>query len=161
MRVVVVGSGIAGAAAAYESARAGVEVVLVDSPAPGRATSAGAGIICPWSSRVDDPDWLRIATAGAEHYPELVAALAADGETDLGYRRVGALRLVSRAEADEAVEHVARRAAGSEVAGAVELVDARRAQEMFPPLRHDGPAVHIPGAARVDGRAVRDALRRA
>ncbi|MFD4977829.1 FAD-dependent oxidoreductase [Streptomyces sp. NPDC058424] len=56
MRVVVVGSGIAGAAAGYELARAGVDVVLVDSLPPGRATSAGAGIICPWSSQVDDPD---------------------------------------------------------------------------------------------------------
>ncbi|MGW5644814.1 NAD(P)/FAD-dependent oxidoreductase [Saccharopolyspora sp. NPDC003752] len=161
MRVVVVGSGIAGAAAGYELARAGVEVVLVDSPAPGRATSAGAGIICPWSSKVDDPDWYRISVAGAEHYPELLSALAADGETELGYRRVGSLRLVSEDESEEAFQRVAERAAESPMAGEVELISGRRAGELFPPLEHDGKAIHIPGAARLDGRLVRDAMRRA
>ena len=33
---------------------AGAEVVLVDAAKPGRATAAGAGIICPWSARVAD-----------------------------------------------------------------------------------------------------------
>ncbi|MFH8985455.1 NAD(P)/FAD-dependent oxidoreductase [Streptomyces varsoviensis] len=161
MRVVIVGSGIVGAAAGYELTRAGADVVLVDSTAPGRATSAGAGIVCPWSSRVEDPDWHRIAVAGAEHYPELLASLAADGETEFGYRRVGALRLVTEAEAEDALRLVAERAAKSPMAGDAELVSARRARELFPPLAHDGPAVHLPGAARLDGRAVRDALRRA
>ena len=161
MRVVVVGSGIVGAAAGYELARAGVDVVLVDSLTPGSATSAGAGIICPWSSQVDDPDWYRLAVAGAEHYQELLPELAADGETDFGYRRVGSLRLVSDADSEEALQRVAERAAKSSLAGEVELISARRAGELFPPLEHDGPAIHIPGAARLDGRSVRDAMRRA
>ncbi|MER5390551.1 FAD-dependent oxidoreductase [Saccharopolyspora sp. NPDC002686] len=161
MRVVVVGSGIVGAAAGYELARAGVDVVLVDSSNPGRATSAGAGIICPWSSRVDDPEWYRFAIAGAEYYQELLAALEADGETELGYRRVGSLRLVAADESEEAFRLVAERAAKSPMAGEVELISASRARELFPPLEHDGPAIHIPGAARLDGRSVRDAMRRA
>ncbi|ONF72205.1 NAD(P)/FAD-dependent oxidoreductase [Amycolatopsis keratiniphila] len=161
MRVVVVGGGIVGAAAGYELARAGVDVVLVDSSAPGRATSAGAGIICPWSSKVDDPDWYRIAVAGAEYYEGLRSALAEDGETELGYRRVGSLSLVTEAESEEALRRVAARAEESPLAGEVELIDARRAREFFPPLAHDGPAIHIPGAARLDGRSVRDAMRRA
>ncbi|GAA0528635.1 oxidoreductase [Saccharopolyspora subtropica] len=161
MRVVVVGSGIAGAAASYELARARVDVVLVDSLTPGRATSAGAGIVCPWSSRVDDPDWYRIAVAGAEYYQELLAALTADGETELGYRRVGSLRLVSDVEAEDALRRVAARAAQSPMAGEVELISAGRARELFPPLEHNGPAIHISGAARLDGRLVRDAMRRA
>ncbi|MDI3405132.1 NAD(P)/FAD-dependent oxidoreductase [Streptomyces cavernicola] len=162
MRVVVVGSGIVGAAAGYALARAGVDVVLVDSGAPGRATSAGAGIVCPWSSRTDDdPDWYRIAVAGAEHYPELLAQLAADGETELGHRRVGALCLVTEADAEQRLHTVAERAAKSPAAGEVELIDGRRARELFPPLGHEGPAMRIPGAARLDGRAVRDAMLRA
>ncbi|WP_306317595.1 MULTISPECIES: FAD-binding oxidoreductase [unclassified Streptomyces] len=161
MRTVVVGAGIAGAAAGYELARNGVDVTLVDPRTPGRATSAGAGIICPWSSRVEDPDWYRFARAGAEHYEELRAALAADGETELGYRRVGSLRLTTEDEADDVLRYVSGRAAESPLAGDVELVDARRARELFPPLGHEGPAVHIPGAARLDGRLVRDAMCRA
>ncbi|GAA1031549.1 MULTISPECIES: NAD(P)/FAD-dependent oxidoreductase [Amycolatopsis] len=161
MRVVVVGGGIVGAAAGYELVRAGVDTVLVDGAASGRATSAGAGIICPWSSAVDDPDWYRMAAGGAEHYEGLRAALAEDGETELGYRRVGSLRLVSEDEAAQAFQRVADRAREAPLAGDVELIDARQAQELFPPLAHDGPAIHIPGAARLDGRLVRDAMRRA
>lgn len=161
MRTVIVGSGIAGAAAGYELARNGVDVTLVDSRIEGRATSAGAGIICPWSSRVDDPDWYRFAVAGAEYYEELRAGLAADGETDLGYRKVGSLRLTTEGEAEDVLRRVSERAATSPLAGDVELVDARRARELFPPLGHEGPALHIPGAARLDGRLVRDAMCRA
>ncbi|MFJ8931253.1 NAD(P)/FAD-dependent oxidoreductase [Streptomyces sp. NPDC102364] len=161
MRTVIVGSGIAGAAAGYELARNGVDVTLVDSRIEGRATSSGAGIICPWSSRVEDPDWYRFAVAGAEYYEELRAALAADGETDLGYRKVGSLRLTTEGEAEDVLRRVSERAATSPLAGDVELVDARRARELFPPLGHEGPAVHIPGAARLDGRLVRDAMCRA
>ncbi len=158
MQVVVVGSGIVGAAADYEPVRTGVDVVLVDSLTPGRATSAGAGIACPWSSRVDDPDWYRIAVAGAAHYQEPPAALATGGETGFGCRRVGSLRLVSEAESEEALRRVAGRAVESPMADEVELISARRARGLFPPLERDGPAIHIPGAARLDGRSVRDAM---
>lgn len=41
--VVVVGGGVIGAAAAYYTARQGLQVTLVDMPKPGRATSASAG----------------------------------------------------------------------------------------------------------------------
>ncbi|HXM25120.1 MAG TPA: FAD-dependent oxidoreductase [Chthoniobacterales bacterium] len=48
MRIVVLGAGIVGASAAYHLTRLGAEVYLIDRDAPGRATFAGAGIICPW-----------------------------------------------------------------------------------------------------------------
>jgi D-amino-acid dehydrogenase len=47
------------------------------------------------------------------------------------------------------------------VAGEVSLLSGADARDLFPPLRADMPAVHIAGAARVDGRRLRDALRRA
>lgn len=166
MRIVVVGSGVAGAAAAYEAARRGAETVLVDGEYTGRATSAGAGIISPWSTRRDDEDAYRIAAAGAEFYPELLAALGEDlaGEgddaADVGYRRVGSLRLLTPEEADAAYTVVSARAAASAVAGSVTLVDGAEARRLFPPLGHDGPALHIEGGARLDGRRLRAALRR-
>ena len=90
MRVIVVGAGILGASAAYHLARAGAKVVLLDDAREGRATAAGAGIVCPWASANEDPDWYAIAAGGARFYPGLVQALADLGEADLGYRRVGA-----------------------------------------------------------------------
>ena len=55
MRLVVVGAGIVGSACAYAASSLGAEVVLIDAGWPGQATAAGAGIICPWTSGVDDP----------------------------------------------------------------------------------------------------------
>jgi D-amino-acid dehydrogenase len=47
MKVVVVGAGVFGASVAYHLAREGAEVVVFDRDDAGRATSAGAGIVCP------------------------------------------------------------------------------------------------------------------
>jgi len=49
MRVIVIGAGILGASAAYHLSSAGAEVEIVDAAHQGRATQAGAGIICPWA----------------------------------------------------------------------------------------------------------------
>jgi D-amino-acid dehydrogenase len=158
MRVVVVGSGVVGASVAYHVARQGTETVLVDDDALGQATAAGAGIVCPWSSKVTDPTWQRLADDSAAYYPRLIDHLAADGETETGYRRVGALRLAA-ADVDALYDQLLARSVGSPQAG--ELTVVRDAREMFPPLRENTAAVHISGGARVDGRLLRDAMRNA
>jgi len=158
MSVVVIGGGVVGASAAYQLAREGTDVTMVDAEYDGRATSAGAGIISPWSSREEDPDWYRVAAAGAEHYTQLRQHLHEDGETDLGYREVGALRLTTDDDVDAAFETVRRRAAASAIAGDVEVLEASAAAALHPLLRHTGPVIHVPGAARLDGRRLRAAL---
>ena len=66
----------------------------MDAGLPGQATAAGAGIVCPWSSALaDDAAWYALACASARHYPGLVTDLAELGETNVGYRQVGALIL--------------------------------------------------------------------
>jgi D-amino-acid dehydrogenase len=160
MRVVVVGAGVLGASVAYHAARLGADVVVVDRDAPGQATAAGAGIVCPWTSKVADPRWRSLADTAAEYYPTLVGDLAADGEPDVGYRRVGALRLAP-GDAEALHRELRVRAEGSALAGEVSLLSSAAARAKFPPLRDGVPAVHIAGGARVDGRLLRDALRRA
>ena len=161
MRLIVVGSGIVGASCAYTASSLGAEVVLVDAAMPGRATAAGAGIICPWSSAVEDPAWCSLAYPAAREYPALIGRLADLGETDVGYRRVGALALAGGEQDQEQVRLrlLERRAAAPEI-GVVEDVSAAEAQRMFPPLRPDATAVYIGGAARVDGRRLAAALAR-
>jgi D-amino-acid dehydrogenase len=92
-KIIVVDAGIVGAACAYTAAGLGAEFVLVDAALPGRATAAGAGIICPWSARADDPDRYALSCAAAREYPALIEELASAGQTDTGYRQVGALIL--------------------------------------------------------------------
>ena len=162
MRLIVVGSGIVGSACAYVASVLGADVILIDADRRGRATSAGAGIISPWSSAVDDPAWSALAFSAARAYPALVGRLAEEGETALGYRQVGALVLADTAERQREISQrlLARRAEWPEM-GDISLLDPGQARELFPPLRPDVPAVHIGGAARVDGRLISAALRRA
>ena len=163
---VVVGGGIAGASAAYRLARAGARVVLVDRADRGQATAAGAGIIAPGTSLRDLPAFLTLATPAVRFYPELVAQLAADGEPETGYETCGALFVATTAaEADRLPEvfraYQERQAAGVPNLGEVRRLSGREARELFPPLAEHPGAIHVPLAARVDGRLLRDALRRA
>ena len=168
MRLIIVGAGITGAACAYTASGLGAQVTLIDAERPGRATAAGAGIICPWTSAVDDPPWYDFARTATREYPALIAGLADQGEPDVSYRRVGALLLAGtpdqpdQADAlDQARQRIAARSAGAPEMGEVSLLDDSQARELFPPLRPGAAAEHIAGAARVDGRRLSAALVRA
>ncbi|HUJ06397.1 MAG TPA: FAD-dependent oxidoreductase [Streptosporangiaceae bacterium] len=183
MRLVVVGGGIVGAACAWTASELGAEVILVDAALPGQATAAGAGIICPWSARADDPAWYALACISAREYPNLIERLAEAGEAEVSYRRVGALYLAGGERPgherpdNESPEHerpdnerlayerlestraalVSRRASAPEI-GEIELLPPDQARDLFPPLRPGASAVLIGGAARVDGRLMAQAL---
>jgi D-amino-acid dehydrogenase len=163
MRVIVVGSGVVGASCAYTASCLGAEVVLADAALPGQATAAGAGIVCPWASALaDDPAWYALACASARHYPGLVTELAELGETEVGYRQVGALILADspRQQAGLREQLLARRAGAPEI-GEVAALTGAEARGLFPPLRGDRAAVSVGGASRVDGRLLAGALARA
>ena len=160
MRVAVVGAGVLGASTAFHLALAGAEVMLVDGAHPGQATSAGAGIICPWASEGVDDDWHAIARAGARYYPPLIALLADHGQGDIGYRRVGALAVSpDPAELDHVERIVLARRAGAAELGEVARLSPGEARPLFPPLHPALAAVRIGGGARVDGRRLAAALR--
>ena len=101
----------------------------------------------------------------ARQYPDLIAQLAGHGEPGVSYRRVGALWLppADSTDQDAALTATARRLttrrANAPEIGDVEILT--HASTLFPPLRPDTPAVHIAGAARVDGRRLAAALTRA
>jgi glycine/D-amino acid oxidase-like deaminating enzyme len=91
--VVVIGAGIIGSSVALHLARAGASVVIVDAGLPGRATTAGAGIISPLGlTRSDeDADWTRIVEASTSEYARMFEELG-DGAAEAGeYRVVGEL----------------------------------------------------------------------
>jgi D-amino-acid dehydrogenase len=157
MRVVVVGSGIAGAATAHQLSRRGAEVVVIDAGLTGAATAAGAGIVSPWTARADRN--LAFAMAAGEYYRTLVEELAEDGRDDSSFEVVGGLVVRSdTAELREVRERLQTRAEASPAAGVVELLDPGEAREFFPPLAAELAAVHVSGAGRVDGRRLRAAL---
>jgi D-amino-acid dehydrogenase len=160
MRIVVIGGGILGASTAFHLARAGADVIVVDAAHPGRATSAGAGIICPWVSGLEDGPFFRLYTGGARYCGELAPALAAHGQHDLGFRRCGALCVSADETELQTIRGFALRSARlAPEAGEIRLLGAQQARALFPPLRADLAGIHISGGARVDGRRLNAAIR--
>src|SRR5919112_500559 len=112
MRVAVIGAGILGSSVAYHLAMKGIEVEIIDEVHQGKATLAGAGIVCPWATKATDPEWYPLYAAGARYYADLVEGLTRCGETDLGYGRVGALVVAEdRTELEAAEQRIQSRIA--------------------------------------------------
>lgn len=159
MKYIVIGAGILGASTAYQLAKMGAEVLLIDRQDQGQATDAAAGIICPWLSQRRNKAWYRLAKAGASFYPELVEELTRGGETETGYAQVGALHIHQDAEMLARAEERARlRREDAPEIGEISICSEQETLELFPLLADDYQAVRVGGAARVDGRAMRDAL---
>jgi D-amino-acid dehydrogenase len=157
-RVAVVGSGIAGAAAAYALARAGAVVTVVESGRTGQATAAGAGIIQPWSSSASGP-FYDLYAAGAAYYPGLVSGLIETGVRDIGYAVCGSIVVDADAvRLDEVEARVRARTIGVAAAGSVSRLTPGEAAALFPPLAPGLAALLVSGGARVDGRRLRAGL---
>ena len=160
-RFVVVGGGVVAAAAGYQLARRGAAVIIVEGDQPGIATNAGAGIICPWTAPLEDA-WYQLCCEGASHYSELLPMLADDGQAETGYARVGALCVTDQAATLSGMGALLRsRQASAPDMGDVTALAPGEPGQLFPPLAPALAGFLITGAARIDGRAIRDSLLRA
>ncbi|UFJ41237.1 FAD-binding oxidoreductase [Brevibacillus humidisoli] len=161
-RCIVIGAGILGASTAYQLAKRGAEVLIVDRKDKGQATDAAAGIICPWLSQRRNQAWYKLVKEGARFYPGLIEELEREGETETGYARVGVLRIhKEREKLVELEKRALKRREDAPEIGEITQITASQVKSLFPPLGNDYAALHVSGAARVDGHALRDALLRA
>jgi D-amino-acid dehydrogenase len=164
--VMVIGGGIVGASAAYHLARSGAQVTLIDRADPGQATAAGAGILSPGTSFKSPAAFYPLAFRAVAYYEELLAQLAEDGEMQTGYEIAGLLHIAANDEEAARLSDLLhliqeRRAAGVTHLGEVRLVEVQEARALFPALGTIAGAIYTSGAARIDGRRLRDALHRA
>jgi D-amino-acid dehydrogenase len=163
--VVVIGGGLMGWSTAYRLASDGVPTLVVDRADAGYATQAGAGIISPGASQQAPGPFYDLAKEAVRYYPRLLDELAADSAGDTGYEVVGSLFIardeIEAAELPEVYEQmVARRDSGMGNIGELTMLTPREAQRHFPPLADLPGAIHLSGAARVNGRLLQVALRR-
>lgn len=156
--LIIIGGGILGASVAYEAAKAGAKVILIDRADSGQATGAAAGIVCPWISQRRNKAWYHLAKSGAKYYPQLIEQLKALGETETGYKRVGIVSIHEDSKLDKMEAKARERKEEAPEMGTIERLSAAQTKVLFPHTGTDYGSLYVSGAARVDGRAVRDAL---
>ncbi|KON86018.1 oxidoreductase [Sporosarcina globispora] len=156
---IVIGAGILGASAAYHLAKAGAKVTVIDRKDPGQATDAAAGIICPWLTQRRNKAWYALAKGGAAYYQTLIRELEKDGETETGFQKVGAISLhTDPIKLEKMEERAVKRHDDAPEMGEITALSPEQTYELFPPLAKEYASVHVSGAARVNGRELRDAL---
>ena len=164
---IVVGGGIVGLSTAYHLVSAGARTLLVDRNDAGKATAAGAGILAPESSSTDSEAWFDFALDAVDYYPALLERLAADDAGETGYAPTSQLVVAATADEDAAFEQARQRIfarqrrRGSPSEADLHRIDAGEAQRLFPPLAEVRSAIFYRNAARMDGRLMAGALRRA
>ncbi len=164
---IVIGGGIVGMSIGYHLVCAGARTLLIDRADPGRATDAGAGILAPETNSRDPEAWFTFAEAAVGYYPELIERLRDEQAGETGYAVCGQLIVAASADEDapfaEARGHVFERQRRRSAPGADELreVSPDEARALFPPLAPVRGALYFRNAARVDGRLLTAALRRA
>lgn len=93
MKVVVIGAGVIGLSCAWQLARAGAQVTLIDAVEPPTGASAAAGgwissTVYPRQSQLN-----KFLTRSAALYPDFIRALGAE----VGFKKVGHLRVTADA----------------------------------------------------------------
>lgn len=156
--VIIIGSGILGASAAYEAAKRGAEVTIIDRGDAGQATGAAAGIVCPWISQRRNKAWYGLAKNGAAYYPELIGELEELGQKETGYKQVGIVSIHEESKLDKMEEKAYERREEAPEMGEIRRLSPAETQQMFPYATGSYGSLYVSGAARVEGHAVRDAL---
>src|SRR4051812_28329797 len=94
--IIIVGAGIVGAAIAYELARRGASVEIVDERPIGMgATQASAGVLAPYIEAPRDGPLLDLTVRSLDLYDPFVERVPADSGVPVSYRRTGTLDIAT------------------------------------------------------------------
>jgi glycine oxidase len=98
--IIVVGAGIVGAAVAYELARRGAQVRIVDERPVGMgATQASAGVLAPYIEAREDSAFLALTVRSLELFDEFIPRVSSDSGIAVPYKRTGTID-VAASDAD-------------------------------------------------------------
>ncbi len=131
----IVGGGIIGLSLAYELARHGAGVRVIDRGQPGEEASwAGAGILPPANLATAMHPWEQLCGLSHQLHPQWAAALRDETGIDTGYRRCGGIYLARSAGEAAALAALARSL--SELGVEMQQVANERVGEIEPALAH-------------------------
>src|SRR5204863_8331995 len=103
--IVVVGAGIIGCAVAYELAKRGASVTVVDDRAPGMgATQAAAGVLAPFIEARDEGPLLELTSRSLTLFDEYIPQVRSDSHCVVPYERTGTLDVATSPESVNAFE---------------------------------------------------------
>ena len=132
----VIGAGIVGCAIAYELARRGASVRIVDDrPAGMGATQASAGVLAPYIEAPDEGPLLQLTTRSLALFDTFVARVRSASGMPVTYQRTGTLDVAMDDETMQRLRTTALALASRGVAA--EILDARTAQALEPQLNGD------------------------
>jgi D-amino-acid dehydrogenase len=156
----VIGGGIAGASIAYHLAKTGNSVTVYDRYDKGQATTASAGIICPWVSQRRNKKWYRLVQESARYYPDFIQELEETTGQFTGYKRNGAICLFKDERIQQlAYERISAKQDGSPEMGDVYKLTKAEVKEMHPHLTDCYPAVFVEGGGQIRGESLLSALK--
>ncbi len=156
--VAIVGAGLIGLAIAFELANRGAQVRVYDRAEPGRQASwAGAGMLAPYTERVENEELLALCASSLEMYPQFVERVREASGVDPHLRLDG---IVNAAFDDEQMmklrahwEELHERGVGCEV------LDRGQTLGIEPVLgKHVVGALLVEGEGYVDNRRLGRAL---
>jgi glycine oxidase len=134
--IVVVGGGIVGCAIAYELARRGATVQVIEGRTAGMgATQAAAGILAPYLEMSPSSALLALAVRSLNLFDEFVDRVQADSGMAIPYRRSGTLNAALTEDGLRDLEEMAVRLQTQGVAHS--LLDGAVTRQEEPHLSHD------------------------
>jgi glycine oxidase len=129
--VVVIGAGVIGCACAYELARAGAKVHVIDTRRVGQgASQASAGVLAPYIEGHEDSDLRSLGRRSLDLYDDYLARVIEDSGTTVQYDRSGTLEIAF--EEDELARYRATAEALSKDGIEARLVDVDALRELEP-----------------------------
>ncbi|MFD4909384.1 glycine oxidase ThiO [Kitasatospora purpeofusca] len=160
--VLVVGGGIIGLVVAWQAARRGLGVTVLDPAPGGGAAQVAAGMLAPVTElQYGEEPLLRLGMASNERWAAFAAELTeASGGLDTGYRQCGTLAVALDSDDREELRelHAFHRRLGLDSQWLTGR-EARRLEPMLAPGVRGG--LHVTGDHQVDGRRLAAALVRA
>lgn len=134
--IIVVGAGIIGCAVAYELARRGALVKLVDDRPVGMgATQASAGILAPYIEADAGGPLLELTVRSLDLFDDFVARVSIDSGSAISYRRTGTLDVAADQDEMRALTGIA--AALSKRSVPARLLDAAGVRAEEPQIGDD------------------------